>query len=433
MGSSSDKNQKQNKYKVLSSDQILKENKYKCTIKLDETEAPGFLCDFRYLGQKKLVPTIITYKNLFQGKFNFKEENKFISIRYDYKHREIISEIKCVIYDNYNIVIFQISDLNDFSYLKIYKENPSSLHSYKLYDLINSFNILLDCQIEYIMNNNKAYIFYYYEKKKEKYKKYKNSLILNKYNDIIGITIETKNYKGITINGIIKEIKKNQKDNKENDKKKNNDIVKSNCDDKNNVFIHKDKKINANKDNFNNQNAYKEELILTNKNNGNKLNNNSEYRVNKGFINLKNTDNKKGKNIIFDDNKNNIYEKIKKPGKEKEKEKEKVKEEKFNVVKFIEKDVEKDIEKDVEKDMEKNIENEKEISLYFLFKNRKELYLDAKESFSFEQVINQLNEKYLWLKNIEIKEYQFENRKISDKKSLKQNGLKDNSTIYIIE
>ena len=406
------KKQKENKNKDSLLDMQLKENKYKCTLILDETEVPGFLCDFRYSRQNKLVPTIITYKYLFPGDFNFKEENKYIHLRYDYKNLETKSKQIYIIYDNYNIVIFQIPDLTDFSYLKIYTYNPNFYHIYKLYDLIYSTNIL-DCHIE-LSKNRKGYIFNYYEKNKE-YKKYKNSLILNENNYIIGISMGSKYYNGITIYGIIKEIKENQTNQ---NKKKNVEVTKSNSDDKNNnnVFIHQNKTTFTNKDYSNNQKANKEELIL-NKNNRYKKDNNLDYRLNKEINNLKNTDNGKDKNINFDDNNNNnnIYEISKKSGKEKEKEKEK--EENCNVVKIIKKD----------------IENEKEINLYFLFKNEKELYLDVKESFIFEKVIEQLNEKYLWLKNIEIKEYQFNKRKIDNKKSVKENKLKDNSTIYIIE
>ena len=396
MGSSSNKNlegnknQKQIKFKCSSSSKNSKENKYKCTIKLDEAEVPGFLCDFKYLGQSKLVPTIITYKSLFPGDFNFKEENKGIIIRYDYnKNLKVNSKIKRIIYDNYNIVIFLISDLSNISYLNIYVNIPNKFHFYKLFDLKNNINKLLDCSIEFSIHP-KDYIFSYYSKKNE-HKKYKNSLVLNKYNEIIGITISSEHYKGITINGIIKEIKENQKNKKENDEKKNIEVIKPNSDDnnnhENNIIIHN----NINNDNSNN------------------------HILNKNIINLKITDNKNDNNIKLDDNNNNNCKIIKKSGKKKVKEKEK--EENLNVMIINKKD----------------IENDKEINLYFLFKNRKELYLDVKESLCFDEVIKQLNEKYLWLKNIEIKEYQFEKTKIYGKKSLKDNNLKDNSIIDIIE
>jgi hypothetical protein len=84
-----------------------------------------------------------------------------------------------------------------------------------------------------------------------------------------------------------------------------------------------------------------------------------------------------------------------------------------------------------------NIENNgkisKEISLFFVFNNGKELYLDIEESCTFEQVIEKLNEKYLWLKNIEIKDYKINSTSILKNKTVKENKLVDNSTINIIE
>lgn len=86
-----------------------------------------------------------------------------------------------------------------------------------------------------------------------------------------------------------------------------------------------------------------------------------------------------------------------------------------------------------------NNEDEKEITLYFIFQNGKELYLDVKNSMTFSEVIDKLKEKYLWLEdNIKIKEYKFkgkiiyENKKVKTK-NVKNIGLKDESHIYIIE
>ena len=93
MGSSSDKN--------------LKENKYKCSIILGKAEVPGFLCDFIDSSHKKLDPTIITYKDLFPEDFDFKEENKYIMSIYGLQPFEANLKI-LLISDNYNIVIFKI-------------------------------------------------------------------------------------------------------------------------------------------------------------------------------------------------------------------------------------------------------------------------------------------------------------------------------------
>ena len=68
-----------------------------------------------------------------------------------------------------------------------------------------------------------------------------------------------------------------------------------------------------------------------------------------------------------------------------------------------------------------NDENEKEITLYFIFKNGKELYLDVKKSLAFSEVIAKLKDKYLWLEdNIKIREYQFNGKKFLNLQKLKK-------------
>jgi len=75
--------------------------------------------------------------------------------------------------------------------------------------------------------------------------------------------------------------------------------------------------------------------------------------------------------------------------------------------------------------------NDKNITLLFKFSNEKELYLDVKESDSFEEVIKELIYKYDWVKNIKIVNYTFNGKKIDLKKTVKENGLRDNSYIMI--
>ena len=77
--------------------------------------------------------------------------------------------------------------------------------------------------------------------------------------------------------------------------------------------------------------------------------------------------------------------------------------------------------------------NNEQITLYFHFSNDKELYLDVKESLYFNEVIKELHYKYSWLNNIKIDNYLFNGTKISLSKTVKENGLKDNSVIIIIE
>ena len=79
-----------------------------------------------------------------------------------------------------------------------------------------------------------------------------------------------------------------------------------------------------------------------------------------------------------------------------------------------------------------NVNNEG-ITLFFYFSNGKELYIDVKESDSFSEVIKQLIDKYVWLKDIKILNYQFNGAIIDLAKTVKEIGLKDNSQINIIE
>ena len=79
-----------------------------------------------------------------------------------------------------------------------------------------------------------------------------------------------------------------------------------------------------------------------------------------------------------------------------------------------------------------NMEDDKEINLIFLVIN-KELNLDVKENSIFNKVIEQLYSKYLWLDNINIIDYKFNGKSIEKEKTVKENGLKDNSNIELVE
>ena len=76
---------------------------------------------------------------------------------------------------------------------------------------------------------------------------------------------------------------------------------------------------------------------------------------------------------------------------------------------------------------------DKDITLYFQFSNGKELYLNVKESDYFNHVKKELYNKYSWLKNINIIGFIFNGVNISENKTVKENGLIDNSQILMIE
>ena len=77
----------------------------------------------------------------------------------------------------------------------------------------------------------------------------------------------------------------------------------------------------------------------------------------------------------------------------------------------------------------------KMIFITFTFKaNNKQIFLDVNENEIFENIIIQLKEKYLWLKDFKNLVYYFNNKKLSEnffKTSAKNLGLKDNSNIII--
>ena len=78
-------------------------------------------------------------------------------------------------------------------------------------------------------------------------------------------------------------------------------------------------------------------------------------------------------------------------------------------------------------------DNKNEIVLYFEFENGKELYINVDESMSFKKAIDLLYDKYSWIKNVNIKDFIYNKRKLDLNKSIKENGLKDNANIRIIE
>ena len=77
----------------------------------------------------------------------------------------------------------------------------------------------------------------------------------------------------------------------------------------------------------------------------------------------------------------------------------------------------------------------KMIFITFTYKeNNKQIFLDTNENEIFENIIIQLKEKYLWLKDLKNLAYYFNNKKLSKndyKTSAKNLGLKDNSNIII--
>jgi hypothetical protein len=78
-------------------------------------------------------------------------------------------------------------------------------------------------------------------------------------------------------------------------------------------------------------------------------------------------------------------------------------------------------------------ENIQLITLHFELTNGKELYLEVQEKSYLKDVIEELNNKYLWLKKIGKIDYFSNGKKINRDKTVKENGLSDSSIIMIIE
>lgn len=80
-----------------------------------------------------------------------------------------------------------------------------------------------------------------------------------------------------------------------------------------------------------------------------------------------------------------------------------------------------------------NKNNKPKINLKFQTINGKDLYLEVKESIYFKSVIEELYDKYSWLKNIKIIDFKFNEEHISRSKTIKESGLNEKTTIKIIE
>ena len=78
-------------------------------------------------------------------------------------------------------------------------------------------------------------------------------------------------------------------------------------------------------------------------------------------------------------------------------------------------------------------ENTNEITIYFDFKNGKQIYIDTDKNTKFSIVLEELKEKYEWLKNIKIKCFLYNNKEVDLNKSCEQNNIVDSAKISIID
>ena len=73
------------------------------------------------------------------------------------------------------------------------------------------------------------------------------------------------------------------------------------------------------------------------------------------------------------------------------------------------------------------------ITLYFRFSIGKEVYIDVEDSLLFSIVIEELKSKYLWMTKLKIKGYEYNKKPIDFYKTVKENGLKNDSKLDVIE
>ena len=79
-----------------------------------------------------------------------------------------------------------------------------------------------------------------------------------------------------------------------------------------------------------------------------------------------------------------------------------------------------------------NINNNNIITIYFNFvKNNKKIYLDINKNEKFKNAVDELKEKYNWLKNIRNLKFSFNNKIVNNNKTLTENGIVDGSEIII--
>lgn len=79
-----------------------------------------------------------------------------------------------------------------------------------------------------------------------------------------------------------------------------------------------------------------------------------------------------------------------------------------------------------------NINNNNIITIYFNFvKYDKKIYLDINKNEKFNKAIDELKEKYNWLKKFKYLKFYFNNNTVDNNKTLSENGIIDSSEIII--
>ena len=397
----------QKRTNTITSNEISQMQKCLCKIEcknLDFGYGIGFLCKIPFPDKSNMLPVLITNNHILEkddvavGKnINLIVNNKNKEIKID-NSRKFYSE------NIYNITIIEVKKNElGISFLEI-DDNP--------YNNIKEIFIL---HYPNYSNDNKSFSFSEINNINEDNSSFFYHHVSNTVNFIGDPIINFSNNKVIGIhkgqNEVYNEgtlIKKPILDfynNKKEEKIKNEE--------------NKDKTKNIKEDN-------KTESSTNNSINSNKnidnINVNEENKIINKYIQKEIKNEKNPNNSIISKNENNNINK--------------------NIISSLEKEnqtVDKNnfIKNEINNQNQENINNifdkeeDKEINLIFLIIN-KELNLDVKENNKFNEVINQLYSKFLWLEIMNIIDCKFNGKSIEKDKTVKENGLEDNSNIELI-
>ena len=407
-----------------------------CKIKCNNVNSGygvGFLCKIPFPNKSNLLPVLITNYHILEKDDIVSRKNIKLFFKDDYSINIKIDNSR-IYYskDIYNITIIELKDKEiTESFSEIDDDIPSKhitniviLNYGKDYQKHYSFGEIND------LNKENFSFIQKYSNQNTTENYLLGAPILNKSNyKVLGIYIgkDEKYNKGILIKNPIIDFYNYYKNRKQEsiDKKEENDKIKS-------------KKI---KEKNKNENRYVNEI-----NNNINKNREKESENNSNILKMSTKIIKQTNNIII--NKENNY--LNKRGNEEIKNEKSSN--KSNNSKNLNKNINKNIDSCIDnKFLEKNKspkseinnknqdkinniynkEKDKEINLIFLIIN-KELNLDVKENIIFKEVIKKLFSKFLWLKYINKIDFRFNGKVIDKNKTVKENGLKDNSNIELL-
>ena len=79
-----------------------------------------------------------------------------------------------------------------------------------------------------------------------------------------------------------------------------------------------------------------------------------------------------------------------------------------------------------------NLQENEDFLLYFKINENKEVYLEVTPEMTFKQIIVELKKKFVWMENMEIKEFKYNGRKLFMSSNCERNEVPKNAHIQII-